>query len=523
MLVLAHTNALGIDLHQLRQWVLQTARNRSCPAQAHIHIGHFLRGKFAGRVDRSPRFADHHLGDVFFSLGRQFDQIGGQLVRLTAACAIANGNQVHAMLFHQLGQGVQRAFPVFARLVRVNGRGVHQLAVAVHHGHFHTGANAGVQAHYGLGSGRRSQQQITQVVAKYLNGHLLCVFAQAAEQITLGRQAQLHAPCPRHALTQQVVGCALAVAPPQMQGDSALSHARLTRFWLHRLYQLGFQNFQRTPAEHRQCTVRGHTANGLVVFKVIAELGHFGVVLVLGFDLFRLEQALFPQPFTQRLHQSGVFGPAFAQDVTHAIQHREGGGKIWAGLAIVQHRGGLAESFGFLVGVQAGVGKQLVSQRLYTKLFGNLALGAALLLERQVNVFQLLFGGRIRNRQAQCIGQLALLINGFQHRAAAVFQLTQVRQAGLQFAQLHVIQATGDFLAVAGNKGHGGTTVQQFHRSVHLLRTDFDLCGNLPNDFLHALRAPRRWFTESGQVCHRHLHLLHFGCKQMHIHTFDSY
>jgi hypothetical protein len=61
--------------------------------------------------------------------------------------------------------------------------------------------------------------------------------------------------------------------------------------------------------------------------------------------------------------------------------------------------------------VQRGVGKQLVGQRLDAKLARNLALGAALLLEGQVQVFQLLLGGRGGNGGAQRVGELALLVN----------------------------------------------------------------------------------------------------------------
>ena len=60
VLVLAHANRFGIDLHQLGQRVLQPPGNAGGSAQTHVHIGHFLRGKFAGGIDRSPGLADHH-------------------------------------------------------------------------------------------------------------------------------------------------------------------------------------------------------------------------------------------------------------------------------------------------------------------------------------------------------------------------------------------------------------------------------------------------------------------------------
>ena len=114
------------------------------------------------------------------------------------------------------------------------------------------------------------------------------------------------------------------------------------------------------------------------------------------------------------------------------------------------------------------------------------------MLERQVDVFQLLLGRRTGNRQAQRIGQLALLVNGLEHGHAAVFQLAQVGQAFMKRAQLRVVEPARGFLAVAGHKRNRGTAVQQLHRSADLLRLDIQFLSNLTNDFLHSILAPRR-------------------------------
>ncbi|MNV36328.1 hypothetical protein D3C71_1278010 [compost metagenome] len=275
------------------------------------------------------------------------------------------------------------------------------------------------------------------------------------------------------------------MAPAQVQGNLAFGHAGLAGFGLNGQHQLGFQNLQAPTPEHRQRAVRRHAADGFVVFKVVAELGDLGVVLVLGLDLLAAQQPLGPQPFAQVLHQCRVFGPAFGKDVAHAVQHCGHGRKVRARLAIVQHLGRLGEGGSLHGRVQRGVGKELVSQRLDAELAGHLALGAALLLERQVDVFQLLLRWSCGNGSTQRIGQLALLVNALEHRSAAVVQLAQVRQAGFQLAQLDIVQPTGDFLAVARDKGHRGAPVQQLHRCAHLLFTNPDFCGQLPDDLLH--------------------------------------
>ena len=63
VLVLAHADGLGVDLHQLGQRVLQSPRNAGRATQADVHVRHFLRGKFTGRIHRRTRLADHHLVD----------------------------------------------------------------------------------------------------------------------------------------------------------------------------------------------------------------------------------------------------------------------------------------------------------------------------------------------------------------------------------------------------------------------------------------------------------------------------
>ncbi len=230
VLVLAHANALGIDLHQLGQRVLQAAGNRGRAAQAHVHIGHFLRSVFTGGVHRGARLAHHHFVDLDLRrtglvshLGQKLDQVRSQLVGLAAGGAVADGNQVHAVFGAQLAQGVQRALPVFAGLVGEHGGGFHQFAGGIDHRYFYTGANAGVQAHHHAGAGGGGQQQVAQVVSKHLDGDLLGVFPQAGKQVALSGQAELDLPGPGHALADQIIAGAALMAPTQLERQAAFS------------------------------------------------------------------------------------------------------------------------------------------------------------------------------------------------------------------------------------------------------------------------------------------------------------
>ena len=364
------------------------------------------------------------------------------------------------MALHQGGQGQDTALPIAARFVGEDRGGLQQLAGAIDHGHFHAGANPRVQPHHSPRPGGGGQEQVAQVVAKDFDGHGLGSFAQTGKQVALNGQAQLHAPCPGDAFAQQVIALAVLVAPAQVQSNMAFGQAHLPRNRLLGLHQLGIQNLQAAAPKNGQRPVRRNAANGLFVIKIITELGHFGLLLILACHQAGAQQAIGPKPFAQLLHQRRILSPALGQNVAHAIEHGLGGRKIRAWLAIVKHRGRLAIGLGVFVGIERGVGQQLVGQRLNAELFGNLAFGAALLLERQVNIFQLLLGGHLGNRQAQGIGQLALLINGFEHGAAPLIQLAQVGQAHLQLTQLGIVQPARGLFAVTGNKRHRRPAIQ---------------------------------------------------------------
>ncbi len=204
--------------------------------------------------------------------------------------------------------------------------------------------------------------------------------------------------------------------PAEVQSNLAFGQAGFAGFRLNWKNQFSVEHFQRTATEHSQGAVGWHAANGFVVIKVVAKLRHVGVVFVFACSDFATEQAFGPQPFAQVLNQCGVFGPTFAQQVAHTIQNGGDSGEVGPfNLACGQD-----ERFGFHIGVERGVGKQFVGQRLQACFFGNHALGAALGLERQVNVFQFLFGRRSFDGSQQFRRELALLLNALDHSSTAV-------------------------------------------------------------------------------------------------------
>ena len=65
VLILPHADGLGVDLHQLRQRVLQPPRDgHGASAGSRRYSRELLRGELACGVDRRARLADHHIADA---------------------------------------------------------------------------------------------------------------------------------------------------------------------------------------------------------------------------------------------------------------------------------------------------------------------------------------------------------------------------------------------------------------------------------------------------------------------------
>jgi hypothetical protein len=130
--------------------------------------------------------------------------------------------------------------------------------------------------------------------------------------------------------------------------------------------------------------------------------------------------------------------------------------------------------------------QQLLGQRLEAGFLGDLGLGAALRLERQIDIFQTPLAVGRHDRGFQCGIELALFAHRLKNGGAAGFQLAQIVQAFFQRAQLRVIERAGDFLAVARHERHGRAAVEQRHGRLDLLLADTQLLRNLSMNVYHA-------------------------------------
>ena len=227
-------------------------------------------------------------------------------------------------------------------------------------------------------------------------------------------------------------------------------------------------------AEQRQDAVRRQFVQRLAEFEIVLEFLALGL---LAFSYRRDHQAARPHLLAQRADQIGIFGETLDQNRARAVKR---GGDIGHALVTIDERGG--HSFRIVLRLR----QQLLGQWLEAGFLGDLGLGAALRLERQIDIFQpaLAVGGHDRGFQRGI--ELALFADRFENGGAAVFQFAQIVQAFFQGAQLRVIERAGDFLAVARHERHGRAAVEQRHGRLDLLLADTEFLRNLSMNVYHA-------------------------------------
>ncbi len=213
MLILPDADRLRLDLHQLRQRILQPPRNADRAAQAHVQPGKLLRRQFARRIDRRPRLGHDHLHRLFPRQNRE--DIRHHLLRLPARRAVADGDQLHPMLPDQPRQRHLCPPQIVLRLERIDGVGLHHLAGRINHRDLHPGPDAGVEAHRRLPTRRSRQKQILQVPRKDADRLGLGALAHLGRQVQRQARAQLHTPGPACRLAQPRIAGA---ARPCVQG-----------------------------------------------------------------------------------------------------------------------------------------------------------------------------------------------------------------------------------------------------------------------------------------------------------------
>ena len=182
VLILPNTHGLGVDLYKLGQRVLQAPGNGYRAAQVHIVFRKLLSRQLGGRIHAGSGLAHHHIADGQVQL---CDHIRRKYLGLLARGTVADGNDLHTVLFDQRLQRTLRFFHALKFRNRVNDGGVQHLARGVHHSRFAAHAIAGVKPEGHLPLDGRLQQKLPQVFAEYADGSLAGALRQARAHLPL--------------------------------------------------------------------------------------------------------------------------------------------------------------------------------------------------------------------------------------------------------------------------------------------------------------------------------------------------
>ncbi len=317
-----------------------------------------------------------------------------------------------------------------------------------------------------------------QVTGEHRDRLVFGLVAQLAEQVGFQAGVELDLPSPAHHLGQPLVGGAAAVGDAEALADHAFARVHAARGLVADL-EADAEDALVASAEDRQCPVRGRVLQHLVMFEVVAELGAFGFLA--WYDA-GTEGGVVLEEAPQLGQQVGVLGEALHEDVLGAFEH---------GLHIGEALLSVDKTGGFAFRIQLGIAEQRIGQLAETGFQGDLALGAALLLVGQVEVFDAGLGVGEVDLALELGGQLALFLDAGEDRDASLVQLAQVAQALFQVTQLGIVEAAGDFLAIAGDEGNGGAFVEQRHGGGDLLRAYAQLVGDTGIDAVHVVSCGR--------------------------------
>ena len=457
VLVLADADGLRVDLHQLGQRILQAAGDGHRTAQGHVHVREFGRGQRGGGVHRRARLRHRHrFGARSPGLDQQVRDLAGELVGLAGGGAVAHGHELDAVGGAQGGQGVAGGVPLVLRLVRVDDDGVEDLAGAVDHGALDAVAESRVQAQRRALPGGRGEQQVAQVAGEDLDGLGLGALLQAHAGVQRRGHLELGAPAEADGLVDP-----LGFGQVEGAADHALVDGVVAGV------DAQLQDAFGLTAQDGQHAVAGHGLQRFGVLEIVAVL-RAGLLLALDDARRRLPGR--PHALADIADQVGVGGERLDENRAGAVQR------------VLR----LGEALGDVPGRQlrrvgGRVRQQVVEKRLETGLAGDVGLGAALLLERQVEVLQPRLRVARQDQRAQVVGELALFLDGCEHRGLAVLEFAQVGQPFLDGAQLAVVEAAGGLLAVAGDEGHGVALVEELHGGgdVRLIHPEFAGDGGL--------------------------------------------
>ena len=302
MLILSHTDGLGIDLHQLRQRILKAPRHGGSTSLSHIKIGEFLGGQLAGGIHRGPGFIDN---DILHRQLRFPEEIRNDLLRLPGSGTVAQADDLHMPAADQLLNGLHGLLNPVLGCRGVNDRGIQYLAGGVHHRDFAAGTEGRIPAQHHLARNGRLHKELLQIAAEDLDGAILGLLRQLVPDVCLnggGQQTLVGIP---YRVLQIFRGFRIAAHPQVI--------LQIPEDFLLRCLQLHTQHLLLLAAVDGQDPMPRDFPDRLgIVIKILVYGGLLRLLLVLGL---RNQQALIPGFPADPAAVVGVIRDLFCQNV----------------------------------------------------------------------------------------------------------------------------------------------------------------------------------------------------------------
>ncbi len=444
MLILPHADRFGIDFDQFRQGVHQTPADGDRAADRDILIRKFFAGHLGRRIDRRAAFVDHDQRD-----GRRQPQCPHKRFGLPSRRPVAHGDRLDVKTRAERREFRFRFGGLSLAGVRVDRGVVQQFALAVQTDHLAAGAKTRIDAHHPFGAQRRRQQQLSQVVGEDPNRFGISTILERQPQFGFQRAAQQPFVAVAHGLAHLVAVRAVA-------GDEERLQDRQRLFLRRRQGQA--ENLFAFPPAHGQHPVRRHCRRRFLPVKVILELDSPGF---LALDHFAVQDRFPGEQVPQSPAGRFVLVDDFRQNVPRAFQRLLDRG----------HASGLVDKVrGGLTRIAAGLGQDPPGQRFQPFFAGDRGFGAPLGFVRQINIFQ--HGQRLGGRDPgfEFFRQVPVFFQAGENGLAPAVQFGQLRQTIPNGGDLDFVQAAGDLLAIAGDKGNSGVLLQKLGDGLDLFR-----------------------------------------------------